>query len=298
MKLSRRDLLIGGAGALAGLVLTPVPWKLLSDVSIWTQNFPWIPQPVHGPVVTKQSVCTLCESGCGLRVRMAANYAVGVAGVPTNPLTKGALCPLAFAAHQLNWHPCRLREVRHNGRPASWTEAQTAFAKACTEGPVAIIDGRPGRAASSVFAAFTQKHHGADQVVLSAESQALAPYAEWSGIPATSLGYDLENARTVVSFGAPLLDGWGTPGRFTRLWGERAAGAADPQLRLIQIEPSLSRTAARAWQWVSIREGSETQLAAGLVRVLLEEHLVTQVGPVPPLPLAEAAAQTGLSPHA
>jgi hypothetical protein len=58
MKLSRRDLLIGGAGAMAGLVVTPVPWKLLSDVSIWTQNFPWIPQPAHGPVVTKHSVCT------------------------------------------------------------------------------------------------------------------------------------------------------------------------------------------------------------------------------------------------
>ena len=232
MKFSRREMLIGGFGAMAGLVLTPVPWKLLSDVSIWTQNFPWIPQPAHGPVVTKQSVCTLCEGGCGLRVRMAANYAVGVAGVRTHPLTKGALCPLAFAAHQLNWHPSRLREVRHAGRASSWTEAQAAFAKASSEGPIAIVDARPGRAASSVFAAFTKKRHGAYQAVLSAESQALTPYAEWSGVPVASLGYDLENARTIVSFGAPLLDGWGTPGRFTRLWSERAAGAADPQLRL------------------------------------------------------------------
>src|SRR5208337_2573546 len=69
-------------------------------------------------------------------------------------------------------------------------------------------------------------------------SQALAPYADWSGVPVTALGYDLENARTIVSFGAPLLDGWGTPGRFTRLWSERAAGSTDPQLRLIQVEAS------------------------------------------------------------
>jgi len=294
MKLSRRDLLIGGAGAMAGLVLTPVPWKLLSDVSIWTQNFPWIPQPAHGPVVTKHSVCTLCEGGCGVRVRMAANWAVGVAGVSTHPVSKGALCPLAFAAHQLNWHPCRLREVRHAGRAASWTDAQAAFAKACGEGPIAIIDGRPGRAVSSVFEAFKQNHHGAYQVVLSAESQALTPYADWSGVPVASLGYDIENTRTIVSIGAPLLDGWGTPGRFTRLWSERAAGASDPQLRLIQIEPSLSRTAARAWQWIPIREGSEAQLTSGLARVLLEEHLVPPA-PMPQLPLAEAAAQTGLT---
>jgi hypothetical protein len=295
MKLTRRDLLIGGAGAAAGLVLTPVPWKLLSDISIWTQNFPWIPQPAHGPVETKFSACTLCEEGCGIRVRLAAKYAVGVAGVRSNPITQGALCPLAFAAHQLNWHPRRLREVRHAGRATSWAEAQAAFEKACGEGPVAIVDGRPGRAASSVFEAFTQKRRGSYQVVLSAESQALEPYSDWSGVPVTSLGYDLENARTIVSFGAPVLDGWGTPGGFTRLWSEQAAGAADPQLRLIQVEPALSRTAARAWQWVPIREGSEVELAAGLARVLLEEHWVAAHGPVPRLALPEAASQTGLS---
>ena len=93
MKFTRRDLLIGGAGAVAGLVLTPVPWKLLSDVSIWTQNFPWIPQPAHGPVETKYSTCTLCEAGCGIRVRMAANCPVGVAGVSESSANQGRAVP-------------------------------------------------------------------------------------------------------------------------------------------------------------------------------------------------------------
>jgi len=295
MKVSRRDLLMGSAGAAAGLLLTPVPWKLLGDASIWTQNWPWIPQPAHAPVETKQSFCTLCAGGCGIRVRMAARCPVGIAGVNSHPVTKGALCPLGFAAHQLNWHPRRLREVRHRGRASSWAEAQAAFEKARGEGPIAIVDGRFGRAVSSVLEAFARKQNGSYQVVLSAESQALAPYADWSGVPVTALGYDLENARTIVSFGAPLLDGWGTPGRFTRLWSKRAAGAADPELRLIQIEPSLSRTAARAWQWVPVREGSEAKLAAGVARVLLEEHWVTPHGPMPQLSLAEVAAQTGLT---
>ena len=146
MKVSRRDLLIGTAGITAGVFFTPVPWKLLGDVSIWTQNWPWIPQPPHGPVETKQTPCTLCPAGCGMRVRMAEGWPVGISGVSTNPVTKGALCPLGFAAHQLNWHPGRLREVRHHGHAASWTEAQSAFEKVCAEGPVAIVDGRPGRA--------------------------------------------------------------------------------------------------------------------------------------------------------
>ena len=295
MKVSRRDLLVGSAGVAAGLVFTPVPWKLLGDVSTWTQNWPWIPQPARGPVETKQSVCTLCAAGCGIRVRMAGGWPVGISGVSSHPMTKGALCPLGFAAQQLNWHPQRLREVRHRGGAASWAEAKAAFEKACSEGPVAIIDGRPGRAASSIFEAFAAKHNGSYQEVLGPESQALLPYAEWSGVSPSALGYDLENARTIVSFGAPMLDGWGTPGRFTRLWSECAAGRTDPQLRLIQVEPSLSRTAARAWRWVPVREGSEAALAAGLARVLFDEQLTAAAGPVPQTTLADAAAQTGLS---
>src|SRR5208282_1154141 len=294
MKLTRRDLLWGVAGT-AGLLVTPVPWKLLDDVSIWSQNWPWIPQPAHGPVEVKQSFCTLCPNGCGMRVRMASGWPVGVAGVASHPISRGALCPLGFGVHQLNWHPRRLRTVRHGASSSSWEAAQVAFAKACSEGPIAIIDGYPGRAASSVFETFVQKRNGSYRTVSSPETLALAPYANWSGVPVAGLGYDLENAQTIVSFGAPLLDGWATPGRFTRLWAERAAGSADPQLRLIQVEASFSRTAARAWQWVPVHAGSEAALAAGVARVLLEEHLVPARGPMPPMTLAEAAGQTGLS---
>ena len=157
MKVSRRDLLMWGAGAAAGLIVTPVPWKILDDTSKWSQNWPWIPQPARVPVETKMSACTLCPNGCGLRVRMAAGWPVGVAGLSTHPMSRGALCPLAFGAHQLNWHPQRLRSVRHRGSSSSWSDAQVAFAKARSEGPVVVIDGYPGRAASSILQTFAEK---------------------------------------------------------------------------------------------------------------------------------------------
>lgn len=295
MKLTRRDLLAWSAGAAAGLIVTPVPWKVLDDTSIWSQNWPWIPQPARVPVEINQSHCTLCPKGCGLRVRMAAGWAVGVAGMKAHPISRGALCPLGFAAHQLKWHPQRLRAVRHHGNASSWSEAQAAFANAKSEGPVVIVDGDPGRAASAVFESFTEKNRGEYRVASAAESRALSPYQQWTSVPAASLGYDLENTQTVLSFGAPLLDGWGTPGFLTRLWAEKSAGTDAPQLRIIQIEPSLSRTAARAWKWMPIREGSESALASGLARVLLEQNLVPAHGPVPSIALSEAAAHSGLS---
>ena len=88
------------------------------------------------------------------------------------------------------------------------------------------------------------------------------------------------------------------PDGSTRLWAERAAGSSDPQLRLIQVEGSLSRTAARAWQWIPVRAGSESALAAGLARVLIEERLVAARGPMPSLSVDEAADQTGLTSEA
>lgn len=297
MKVTRRDLLVWSAGAAAGLIVTPVPWKLLDDTSIWSQNWPWIPQPARGPVELKRTSCTLCPNGCGMQVRMAAGWPVGVAGVRNHPASCGALCPLAFGAHQLNWHPKRLKTVRHRGGSSSWVEARTAFATACGEGPVVVIDGYQGRAASAVLETFGRKR-GSYRVVVGPDIQALTPYEKWSGVPATALGYDLENARTIVSFGAPLLDGWGIPGRFSHLWAESAAGSSDPQLRLIQVEGSLSRTAARAWKWAPIRARSESALAAGVARVLLEEQLVVARGPMPPLSVDEAADQTGLTPAA
>ena len=295
MKVTRRDLLVWSAGAAAGLMVTPVPWKLLDDTSIWSQNWPWIQQPARGPVEVKQTSCTLCPNGCGMKVKMAAGWAVGVAGVSSHPISRGALCPLGFGAHQLNWHPRRLRTVLHRTGTSTWTEARTAFAKACSEGPIVVIDGYPGRAASSVLETFTQKRNGSYRVAMGSETRALTPYETWGGVPASALGYDLENTQTIVSFGAPLLDGWGTPGRFTRLWAELAAGAVDPQLRLIQVESSLSPTAGRAWKWVPVRAGAEAALAAGLARVLLEERLGPARGPMPPLAVAEAAEQTGLA---
>jgi hypothetical protein len=236
MKFSRRDLLVWGAGAAAGLMVTPVPWKVLDDVSIWSQNWSWIPQPARGPVEVKPSFCTLCPQGCGLRVRMAGGWPVGVAGLKTHPLSRGALCPLAFGAHQLNWHPQRLKVVRHKADQSTWQAAQAALENACKEGPVMVNDGHPGRAASAVLERFAQKHGGRYRVVLGAEARSLAPYEAWSGAPVSALGYDVEHANTILSFGAPLLDGWGMPGQFTRLWAERAAGASDPQLRVIQAE--------------------------------------------------------------
>ena len=42
-RISRRDVLKLAGGAGLGILLSPLPWKLLDDSAIWTQNWPLDP---------------------------------------------------------------------------------------------------------------------------------------------------------------------------------------------------------------------------------------------------------------
>ena len=70
MKLSRRCFLSFVIGGAAGTTLSPLPWKLLDDASIWSQNWPWTPVPPDGTTSYAASTCSLCPGGCGIKVRL------------------------------------------------------------------------------------------------------------------------------------------------------------------------------------------------------------------------------------
>jgi len=65
MKICRRSFLSFLIGGAAGTTLSPLPWKITDDLSIWTQMWPWTPVPEDGEISYVNSVCTLCPGGCG-----------------------------------------------------------------------------------------------------------------------------------------------------------------------------------------------------------------------------------------
>ncbi len=48
MKIDRRSFLSFVIGGAAGTALSPLPYKLTDDLSIWSQNWPWTPVPPDG----------------------------------------------------------------------------------------------------------------------------------------------------------------------------------------------------------------------------------------------------------
>ncbi|MDY6850510.1 MAG: molybdopterin oxidoreductase, partial [Thermodesulfobacteriota bacterium] len=102
MKLDRRGFIKLAVGAAAGIGLTPLPWKLTDDIAIWTQNWCWVPRLIRYPDLTyARTVCTLCEGGCGIKVRVAnEKQTVKVEGSETAPVNQGKVCPIGAAGPQ------------------------------------------------------------------------------------------------------------------------------------------------------------------------------------------------------
>src|SRR5581483_3076168 len=249
-----------------GLAFTPVPWTLLNDSSKWSQNWSWIPRLQKGELRTKFTTCTLCPAGCGVKARCVGAQPVGLAGVAAHPSSRGALCPIGLAAHHQPYHPSRVRQPLWHGKAVPMEEAVSRVRQAIAGAEVAIWDPNPGRARSAVYRRFAAVlPHAVYLTAPAPEGAMLRTLGQMFEKPVGELGIDLESARTVLSLGAPILDGWSTPGRVLK---QRA------NFRLIQVEPELSRTASLANVWLAIRPGAEAALALAIGHVLTRENLV------------------------
>jgi anaerobic selenocysteine-containing dehydrogenase len=291
MNINRRDILRLLGGSAVGFFLSPVPYKLLDDTAIWTQNWPWMPKPPSGPIQMKYSVCTLCPAGCGLRARCVGEQPVSLWGVADHPISRGMVCPMGMTAHHLPYHPLRLKQPYEiNGNeyiplnppskgdllPITLEEAVADLANVIDEiksssEAIAVLDGQPGRTTSLLYRQFLASAPNGLYLATPNGCETLTTLQEMCEGQVTHFGYDFENTQTILSFGAPLLDGWGTPGRMLQLTKERANG--ERQLKLIQVETRQSHTALQADDWLPIYPGTEAALALGLANVIVREKL-------------------------
>ncbi len=273
--LTRREILQFVGGSALGLLFTPIPWKVLNDSAIWTQNWPWIPAPLTGEFTSFGTTCTLCQSACGMRARSVGKQPVSLSGIPGHPFNNGSLCTAGILAHHLRYHPSRLRQPikflpgTGYGTPLSSTTVVDEISRCLNgnRGPVVILDGRPGRTASALFGQLGEAHPAVRYIPMSAP--AFDVLHTMSDAPLGPLGYDIDGARLLVNFGAPLFDAWGTPSRASKVMDTRASKTQT----VIHVEALCSRSASRSDQWIAARPGSEALLALSLACVMIEEKL-------------------------
>ncbi|HKI84600.1 MAG TPA: molybdopterin dinucleotide binding domain-containing protein [Candidatus Krumholzibacteria bacterium] len=281
-RVSRRDVLKLMSGVAVGTLFTPVPWKLLDDLAIRTQNEGWIAHPRRGKLGFVPTHCSLCPAGCALNLRCVGNVPVSLSAIPTHTMGAGKPCPYGLVLHHFAGHPDRLRgaQVLDAARGGLQAEAQwerqlqrwlkEAMARGGAQS-VAVLDPNPGRALSSCYRAFLGSLGGGRYLVPPSQESLLRELSRAAGLPeGTQLAYELSNCRTLLSFSAPVLEGWGTPGRvLPRLRSVESQGASE-RARLIQASPIPNVSARLADHWYRIRPGSEAAFALGVARVLLD----------------------------
>lgn len=284
MKIGRRSFLSLGLGVIAGINMTPVPWKLTDDLSIWTQNWPWTPEPPDGAYAFEDSICTLCPGYCGISVRKVGERPVKIEGRQEFPGNNGAACPLCVSGLQLLYGNTRYKGPlaragrRGEGRwkQISWDEAISQVTQqlgrlnkqakpqslVCISGSeIGVLPNLFKRLLTScgspnfltmpdafdTYSAMLNLMHGKDGVI----------------------GVDVENADYILSFGSGFLEGWGQAARMFRA----KSMLKDKGGKFVQVEPRLSATAAKADAWIPAKPGTEAALALGLAHVIISKGL-------------------------
>ena len=274
MGLDRRAFITFVAGVAAAAPLTPLAWKPVDDISIWTQNWQWTPKIPNRAMYFSQMASKMDPSGAGIRVCLAGDNPCAVYGDAEQPLSKGGVTAMAANEVKLLYSPSRVRRpMRRTAgglEPVSWNEALDLLAaKLDAAGDkVAFINGDETGTAGEVFSAFTAAR-GGKYFMMPTEAQSAAK--AWSMLGGSGeVGYDIEKSDYVLMLGADALESWGTVVRNARAFGDSHPADAQAGAQYVFCGPVQNNTATVADRWVPARPGSMETLALGLAHQLIK----------------------------
>ena len=269
MGLDRRSFISLVAGGVAGSLFTPVVWKSLDDVSIWTQNWPWIPRLQYGEEMMVSALCKLGSDAYGIKVKTVGGRPVTAEGDPDHPLSMGGICPLGAASVHLMYSPSRVRNPKlkdgSSFKDISWEEAEEILAGKLQDAGsgVAMISGDETGSVTDVLAGLVGKAGSDKTFFMPGESAPAAAALAMLGGDG-QVGYDIENASYVLMLGADALGSWGNVARN----GKAFSASREKGVKFVYAGPTQNGTSAVADSWVPCAPGTEAVLAMGLAAVI------------------------------
>lgn len=281
MALDRRSFVKFAVGGVLGLHFSPLVWKLMDDSTIWTQNWNWVPVPEEGAVAYASTVNP--GTGTVLKARLIQGRLKGERMIrlednSDNPMGEGSL-PADVSALQLLYN----REIRVQQpmlrdkltgvyKSLTWDDALGVLAgkmgqltAAGKTEAVACLAGTAGDATSEILARFMAAYDSPNLAFLPTADQTMAAAAQ-KVFGQSAVGFDLMNADYVVSFGTPLLEGWGAPVAARAAFVKWRADEA----KLVQVDTRCSVTASQADQWIACKPGTEGLLALAMAKAIID----------------------------
>ena len=283
MKIDRRSFLSFAIGGAAGTALSPLPWKLTDDLSIWSQNWDWTPVPEKGETTYVKSTCTLCPGGCGISVRLVDDRVVKIEGQAGHPVSNGGICLLGQSGPQFLYGPNRVqtpkKKIGGRWRNISWEAAITEIAEKLSDlranglsHTIACMTDSDSGTVPELWNRFLTVYGSPNFIRTPSilDNYELALYLT-QGVRARP-GFDLQNCDYILSFGSGLIEGWQAP--VFMFQGKSALVQNGGKMG--QIEPRLSKTAAKSDRWVAANPGTEGALALSIGHVIIKEGLYNQ----------------------
>lgn len=281
MSLTRRGFLfVLGAGA--GVTFSPVLWKLTDDVSIWSQNWPWIPRLQYGALAKKPGLSKAFSGGAPLQVLTVGGRPVEALGHPDNPLSQGGIPAIAAPEVQMLYKEARVKgPMKRVGEgkfePVAWEDAEAMLVAKLKEAgaSTAMITGDATGTSGEVFSALVKGLGSSDIYPMPCELQTAAKgWQDVMGGKGTP-GFDIENSDCVLALGADLLESWGTPVRNAKAFGRSRPTGEKAKTGWIFCGPMKTRTAAVADIYVAVPPGGEATFALGLANILIQAGATT-----------------------
>ncbi len=252
-----------------------------------------VPEPVFkravsGPRIEtwKNSICSLCPGGCGIRVRLIDDIPVRVTGNPLYPINRGAVCPMAEAGVEALFHPERLkRPLKRTGSrgkgkwlPVSWEEALQLLSNRLRQ---LRERGEPEKLAivsydyNDMMTDFIRRFMRA----FGSPNFLLSGYEQISSLPSLlthgweqPVAYDLINSDLILNFGGNFLDEEPTPIRFNQIYAALRSRKDHPRGRVVHIDSYMSRTAIHSSEWIPISPGTMAAMALAVAHVMIKDR--------------------------
>jgi len=278
-KISRRDFLkLAGVGAATGAVLTGC-----GPASRYVVREPYMQMPEYtfnGQSTYFATTCRECPAGCGLVVRTYQGRAIKVEGNKVHPVNLGKTCARGQATLQGLYNPDRVTgAVSQSARGSrnfsnmEWDAAIGVVADALANTDPAGIAFLMGLAPDHLYdlasdlttaiGAPAPVRYGALSLF---ETRATLLQAAESILGQSGLPYfDMAGADVTFSFGANFLETWLSPVAYTR--GYSKMRKQEKRGYLVQFEPRMSQTAAKADEWVPLKPGTEGLVALAIGRI-------------------------------
>lgn len=233
------------------------------------------------------SICCYCGTGCGVLIETDAHTITGVRGDPAHPAnfgklcTKGATLALSTQAGGRVLYPELRGDKRSPRQRVSWDaaldHAAGKFASIIREhGPDAVafyISGQLTTEAYYVFNKLAKGLIGTNNVDTNSRlcmSSAVAGYKATLGADAPPGSYeDIDHAGTLFIAGSNTA--YAHPILFRRI---EAARKANPELKLIVVDPRRTDTANEADLHLAILPGTDVALYHAMLNVMMWEELI------------------------